>query len=61
MPRPSDVLAVEPDSATKLEPSPTIKLPLVIGLGASTITVEAGGIQQQADCKVLLFFVIGIE
>jgi len=41
--------------------SQTIKLPLVIGLGSSTITVEAGGIQQQADCKVLLFFVIGIE
>jgi len=41
--------------------SQTIKLPLVIGLGASTITVEAGGVQQQADCKVLLFFVTGIE
>jgi hypothetical protein len=27
VPRPSDVLAVAPDSATKLAPSPTIKLP----------------------------------
>ena len=36
VPRPSDVLAVEPDSATKLLPSPTIKLPLVTARPATS-------------------------
>jgi len=40
--------------------STTIKLPLVLGLGSATITVEALGTQQQADCKVFLFFVTGL-
>jgi hypothetical protein len=36
VPRPSDERAVEPDSATKLLPSPTIKLPLVTASPATS-------------------------
>jgi len=40
--------------------SETIKIPFVLGLGAATVTVNAGGNQQTEDCKVLLFFVTGL-
>ena len=36
-PRPKEVLAVAPDSATKLEPSPTIKLPSVFANPATSV------------------------
>ena len=40
--------------------SVTVRIPLILGLGDITITVNAGGVQRQEEGKVILFFVTGL-
>jgi hypothetical protein len=40
--------------------SETIRIPLVLGLGTVSITVNAGGVQKQEEGKVILFFITGL-
>ena len=60
VPSPNDVLAVDPDSATKLLPSPTIKLPLVTANPATSCSCASSLALGRVPEPILLASVVSV-